>query len=158
MSISSFDMTTQILRWALKLKIWIKGADFPNHIFLISWSLSRNKLLTTLLTHIVSFSSADKIRIEYYETQRGAKGVYCQGHYFVKEKAFGRTINWHCMFKKKYGCGARGITNYSDPMMMRITRKFHNHDIEDKNFSILPISALFKWKKLWLKIYLLHRK
>lgn len=48
------------------------------------------------------------------------------------------------MRKKKYGCGARGITNFADPLTMRITGKSHNHPPEDKNYTIIPINALFK--------------
>jgi hypothetical protein len=48
------------------------------------------------------------------------------------------------MHKKKYGCGARGITNFSNPMVMRITKKIHTHSPEGKNYAILPIAALFK--------------
>lgn len=92
----------------------------------------------------IFFLSTDRVRIEYFETPRGSKGILCQEHYFVKEKAFGKTINWHCMSKKKYGCGARGITNFSDPMMMKITKKIHNHEIEPRNVTIIPITSLFK--------------
>jgi hypothetical protein len=41
-----------------------------------------------------SFSPGEHAEIDYYETPRGAKGILCQGYYYVKEKAFGKTINW----------------------------------------------------------------
>lgn len=34
------------------------------------------------------------VRIQYFETNRGAKGILCNDHHYVKEKAFGKTINW----------------------------------------------------------------
>lgn len=121
-------------------------------IVFLSWTFVNDYSKTLLKwfydVKLIKFSFyrfADNVKIDYFETPRGAKGILCQGFYFVKEKAFGKTINWHCMFKKKHGCGARGITNFSDPMVMRVTKKIHSHDIEEKNFTILPISALFKW-------------
>jgi hypothetical protein len=48
------------------------------------------------------------------------------------------------MKKKKFGCGARGITNFSNPLIMRVTGKTHNHLPENKNYSIIPITELFK--------------
>lgn len=40
------------------------------------------------------FIFVELVPIDYYETPRGAKGILCNGYYFVKEKAFGKTINW----------------------------------------------------------------
>ncbi|CRK91964.1 CLUMA_CG005563, isoform S [Clunio marinus] len=88
----------------------------------------------------------DRVRIQYYENNRGTKGVICQGHRFVKEKALTKTINWICAFKKKYGCGARGITSFSNPLVMRLTKKNHNHGVERKDVVIVPVSKLFKKK------------
>ena len=62
----------------------------------------------------------------------------------MKEKAFGKSINWHCMHKKKFGCGARGITNFKNPLVMKLTKKIHTHPIEKRNFTAIPIASLFK--------------
>ncbi|KAG5672370.1 hypothetical protein PVAND_002502 [Polypedilum vanderplanki] len=86
------------------------------------------------------------IPIDYYETSRGAKGILCDGHYFVKEKAFGKSINWHCILKKKRGCSSRGVTSYTNPMVMKLTKSKHNHPVEKRDYKILPISALFSSK------------
>lgn len=111
-----------------------------------SYLIAKWILNTQSSNKAVQFFFADRVRIEYFETLRGSKGVLCHGHYFVKEKAFQRTINWHCMFKKRYGCGARGITEFTDPTFMRLTRKFHCHDVEIRNVKILPISNIFTWE------------
>lgn len=48
------------------------------------------------------------------------------------------------MQKKKFGCGARGITNFKNPLVMKLTKKVHSHPIEKKNFATIPIASLFK--------------
>ena len=147
-----------IIFWILIKVENLNHKNFNQKVEKIWESLQNFKIFSSYF-----FSTAEHVSIDYYETPRGAKGILCHGYYFVKEKAFGKTINWwvhlkvhptnphltppifrHCMHKKKYGCGARGITNFSDPMVMRITKKIHTHSPEEKNYSILPIAALFK--------------
>lgn len=43
---------------------------------------------------LIKFSTLGLVKIDYYETQRGARGILYNGHHFIKEKAFGKTINW----------------------------------------------------------------
>lgn len=50
------------------------------------------------------------------------------------------------MHKKKYACGARGITSYTNPLVMKLTRKDHTHPTEERNFRIISIAALFAAK------------
>lgn len=46
--------------------------------------------------------------------------------------------------KKKKGCRARGVTFFTNPMMMKLTGKTHNHAIEKKDMRIIPLTDLFK--------------
>lgn len=113
--------------------------------FLEGEEISQN--VPSFKTNFFSCCFLDFYKIQYYETPRGARGVLCLGYQFIKEKAFGKSINWNCAHKKKFGCGARGITSFSDPTVMKLTKNIHNHDIEPKNLTIIPVTSLFKWKQ-----------
>ena len=47
------------------------------------------------------------------------------------------------MYKKKHACGARGITNFTNPMVMKLTKRTHTHPLEERDFKIIPINVLF---------------
>lgn len=58
--------------------------------------MEKYEQIINIINIILSFSTdvSDIIKIKYYETPRRSKGIYCQGYYFIKERALGRSINW----------------------------------------------------------------
>lgn len=76
----------------IRNKIKLSIVNTINHMNSFNFKLTHMNRNSILITKIFIF--LDHIAINYYETPRGAKGVICNGFHFVKEKAFGKTINW----------------------------------------------------------------